>query len=71
MENDSEKKQNGGARSGAGRPLGSTRGRTPRVRMTVDISPEEHARLKALAAAQSIPPNRWLKAVVQAALSKS
>ena len=71
MAKDSEKKQHGGAREGAGRTPGSIRGITPRVRMTVDISPDEHARLKAVAAAQGMAPNRWLKMVVQAALNNS
>lgn len=54
----------GGARPGAGRPCG----RSPRVRMSVDMTPEEHDTIKALAAGKGITPSRWIKLAVQAAL---
>lgn len=54
----------GGQRPGAGRP----KGRTPRVRMSIDLTPEERAAVNDLAACAGVTPSRWLKTAVRTAL---
>lgn len=61
----SDKSGWGGARPGAGRP---SSGRTPRLRVSIDLTPEERAAVWGLAAGEGITPSRWLKMAVQSVL---
>lgn len=71
--NQAEKPKRGGARPGTGRkpltPEQREAQKKSQVRVSMDISADEHERLKALAAAAGVTPRKWLTRVVLEAIA--
>lgn len=61
---DETKSKRGGVRLGAGRPKGSTRGRSPRVYISLDLTPDMRDVIDAAARAKGMTRAGWIKEAI-------